>query len=167
MIDRLVKITVWLTDAHGVTFNPTDPFNRANGYLDMQSGDDFQVEFNQDDTARVDHFTMFADGNGLSAVGFPNPDNTDTSSNSLMVHDDRSNARIWRHDYDTRVWRLVDCRRQEGRVQRYMGDSKWIGNGAWTIYVRACGSYESRRLKGGLLLKREAEQLLLMKIPDP
>tara|TARA_B100000745_G_scaffold297666_1_gene244928 strand:+ start:194 stop:397 length:204 start_codon:yes stop_codon:yes gene_type:complete len=45
MIDRLVKITVWLTDAHGVTFNPTDPFNGANDYLDMQSGDDFQVEF--------------------------------------------------------------------------------------------------------------------------
>ena len=55
MIDRLVKITVWLTDPHGVTFNPTDPFNGVNGYLDMQSGDDFQVEFNQDDTARVDH----------------------------------------------------------------------------------------------------------------
>ena len=56
---------------------------------------------------------------------------------------------------------------RKGEIQGYMGDSKWIGNGAWTIYVRACGSYESRRLKGGLLLKREAEQLLLMKIPDP
>ena len=76
----------------------------------------FRFEFNQDDTARVDHFSVFADGNGLSAVGFLNPDNLDTSTNSLMVHDDRSNARIWRHDYDTRVWRLVDCRRQEGRV---------------------------------------------------
>ena len=167
MIDRLVKITVWLTDPHGVTFNPTDPFNGVNGYLDMQSGDDFQVEFNQDDTAMVDHFTMFADGYSLSAVGFLNPDNPDTSSNSLMVLDDRSNARIWRYDYYTRVWRVADCQRQEGRVQRYMGASKWIGNGAWTLHVRACGSYESRRLKGGLLLKREAEQLLLMKIPDP
>ena len=35
------------------------------------------------------------------------------------------------------------------------------------LYVRACGSSESRRLKGALLLKRETGQLLLMKIPDP
>ena len=50
---------------------------------------------------------MFADGNGLSAVGFLNPDNPDTSSNSLMVQDDRSNARIWRYDFDTRGWKIL------------------------------------------------------------
>ena len=58
---------------------------------------------------------MFADGNGLSAVGYLNPDNTDSSSNSLMVHDGRSNARIWRYDYDTGVCRVVDCLPKEGR----------------------------------------------------
>ena len=86
---------------------------------------------------------MFADGNGLSAVGFLNPDDTDSSSNSLMVHDGRSNARIWRYDYDTGVCRVVDCLPKEGRVQGYMGALKWIGNGPWTLYVRACGSYKA------------------------
>jgi hypothetical protein len=65
------------------------------------------LEFNQDDPNRVDNFSVFADSDGLSAVGFLNSDNLDTSSNSLMVQEDRNNARIWRYDYDTRVWKVV------------------------------------------------------------
>ena len=83
----------------------------------------FRFEFNQDDTARVDHFSVFADGNGLSAVGFLNPDNLDTSTNSLMVHDDRSNARIWRYDYDTRVWSVVST----------VYDRKGESSGIWML----------------------------------
>ena len=52
------------------------------------------LEFNQDDPARVDNFSVFADGDGLSAVGFLNSYNLDTSCNSLMAQEDRNNAKI-------------------------------------------------------------------------
>ena len=126
------------------------------------------LEFNQDDPARVTHFLVFADGDDLSAVGFLNSDNLDISSNSLMVQNDRSNARIWRYDHDTRVWKVVatvNDRREES--SGIVGASKWFGDGTWLLDVRARGRYESRRLKGALLLKREAGQLLLMNIPEP
>ena len=109
---------------------------------------------------------MFADGDGLSAVGFRNPDNPDTSSNSLMVQKVRSNARIWRYDFDTRVWKvLATVNDRRGESSGIVDPSKWFGDGAWLLDVQAHGSYESRRLRGALLLKREAGQLLLMKIP--
>jgi hypothetical protein len=225
--------------------DPTDPFNGANDYLDLQPGEDFKGEFirvpkeiargqtgeapqdalglediaydkndphvvyfadtgrtrvipdpetgrmqrgprgtvgqadngsvfkmvlNDKNPRKVDSFMVLAQGDASGAdkfVEFINPDNLDTSANSLMVQEDNDDARIWWYDFDDKTWSVVaTVNDPDGESSGIVDASAWFGAGAWILDVQAHGIFMDEELQpDGTLLKREAGQLLLMVIP--
>ena len=70
----------------------------------------FKLVFNDRDPRNVDSFTILADGDLTASavfVPFTNPDNIDTSANSLMVQEDADGALIWRYDLNLETWAVV------------------------------------------------------------
>jgi hypothetical protein len=133
------------------------------------NGSIFRFVFNPDDPKVVDSFTVLAQGDDPvhgDFVGFVNPDNVDTSANSLMVQEDADEAKIWRFNLGS-TWSVVaTVNDPDGESSGIVDASKWFGDGAWVLTVQAHGSNESEELQpDGTLLKREDGQLLLMKIP--
>ncbi len=161
---------VYVADTGRTRIEPDPATGRLmRGSVDTAAADNgriFRFEFNEDDPTKVDSFSVFADGDGPDGVGFRNPDNMDTSANSLMVQEDTSNAKIWRYDFGTGIWSIVATVNDTGGESSGIVDaSKWFGDGTWLLDVQAHSTNESEKLKDGVLLKREDGQLLLMKIP--
>ena len=96
-----------------------------------------------------------------------NPDNIDTSLNSLMVQEDTGNAKIWRQDLATGTWSVAaTVNDPRGESSGIVDASDWYGPGSWILDVQAHGSNFAEEVDSeGILRKLEDGQLLLMKIP--
>ena len=129
----------------------------------------FQFVFNADDPSVVDSFTVLADGDaeGTSAyVPFVNPDNVDTSKNSLMVQEDNDGARIWQYRMNQGDWRIVATVNDfDGESSGIVDATEFFGPGNWLLTVQAHGTNVDEEIIDGIKFKREDGQLMLMKIP--
>jgi len=129
----------------------------------------FKMVFNEANPRRVDSFSVFADGDATTAPEFVpmrSPDNMGTSSNSLMVQEDTSNAKIWRYDFSTATWSVVaTVNDPSGESSGIVDGTDWFGPGSWVLDVQAHGTYVDQELAGDVVLKREAGQLMLMIVP--
>ena len=129
----------------------------------------FQFTFNADDPSVVDSLTVLADGDaeGTSAyVPFVNPDNVDTSKNSLMVQEDNDGARIWQYRMSEGDWRIVaTINDPDGESSGIVDATEFFGPGNWLLTVQAHGTDIDEEVVDGVTLKREDGQLMLMKIP--
>jgi hypothetical protein len=103
-------------------------------------------------------------------VAMRNPDNIDTSVNSLMVQEDTSDAKIWQHELGTTNWNHVATANETPWETSGIVDvSEWYGSGWWLLDVQGHGPdfwIDSDFDAGtGVTSKLEAGQLLLMEIP--
>ena len=137
------------------------------GFAD--NGRIFKFVFNENNPRKVDSFSVFADGDAPSApefVPFINPDNMDTSLNSLMVQEDHDNARIWHYDFGTTTWNVVaTVNDPDGESSGIVDASEWFGEGAWILDVQGHGVFVDQEVIDGVTRKLESGQLLLMVIP--
>lgn len=129
----------------------------------------FQMVFNENNPRKVDSFKVMADGDAPGSgvyVPFVNPDNIDTSANSLMVQEDASNAKIWRYDFASGGWSIVaTVNDPDGESSGIVDASAWFGPGAWLLDVQGHGLFVDQEQVGNVLFKRESGQLILMIIP--
>ncbi len=131
----------------------------------------FKMVMNADDPTIVDSLTILADGDLVDSdvyVPFTSPDNLDTSTKSLMVQEDTSGAQVYQHRFADGSWRVVATVADPASESSGIVDaSAWFGGGTWLLDVQAHGSNvaEDTTTIPGTLIKREAGQLLLMKIP--
>jgi hypothetical protein len=133
---------------------------------EADNGRIFRFVFNENNPRKVDSFSVFADGDGPEAIGFINPDNMDTSANSIMVQEDNDNARIWHYDFSSGMWSVVaTVNDPDGESSGIVDASAWFGPGAWILDVQGHGMYVAEEQVGDVLYKRESGQLLLMVIP--
>jgi hypothetical protein len=95
------------------------------------------------------------------------PDNMDTSMNSLMVQEDKSDAKIWHHDFGTGTWSVAATVKKSGGDSSGIVDaSEWFGSGAWILDVQGGEDIIQEFDPGtGVTSKLSSGQLLLMKIP--
>ncbi len=129
----------------------------------------FRMVFNRANPRKVDSFSVLADADDESApefVSMRNPDNMDTSVNSLMVQEDADEAKIWRHDFGTGTWSVVaTVNDPDGESSGIVDASEWFGPGTWILDVQGHGAFVDQEQVGPILLKRESGQLLWMSIP--
>ena len=130
----------------------------------------FKLVFNRANPRRVDSFSVLADGDALGTsevVPMRNPDNMDSSSNSLMVQEDEDDAKIWRYDISTASWSVVaTVNDPNGESSGIVDGSDWFGPGSWVLDVQGHGVFVDQELQpDGTLLKRESGQLLLLIVP--
>jgi len=129
----------------------------------------FKFVFNEDNPRKVDSFSVFADGDAPSAsefVPFFNPDNMDTSANSLMVQEDTGDAKIWWYDFGSSSWSVVaTVNDPRGESSGIVDASEWFGAGAWILDVQGHGVFVDQEVIDGVTRKLESGQLLLMVIP--
>lgn len=166
-----------LTDAQWIALDPEN--NTASGRLHrgpsagpygaFGNGRIFKFVMNAADPTQVDEFSILQDADTVAADGVTrmrNPDNLDTSANSLMVQEDASNAKIWRYDLATETWSIVaSVDDPSGESSGIIDMSRWLGAGWWALDVQAHGSDVDFEVVGGVRIKREDGQLLLMQIP--
>lgn len=157
----------------------------------------FQLVLNQDDPLQVDSLSILinADAGGYgNPAALHNPDNIDTSANSLMIQEDPGShngyppgggpsARVWRYDFASgaltvaaEVDQSADPAAREGTWESsgILDVSKYFGPGTWLVNVQAHSLFvetETRTVtlpngtSGPILFKRESGQLLLLTIP--
>jgi hypothetical protein len=131
----------------------------------------FKMVLNVDDPTVVDSLTIFADGDAVGSdvyVPFTSPDNLETSTKSLMVQEDTDDAQVFQYRFANGSWRVVATVTDAASESSGIVDaSAWFGGGTWLLDVQAHGSTvaEDTVSEPGTLIKREAGQLLLMKIP--
>ena len=153
--------------------NATGRMQRGGGGTVGQAdnGRIFKFVFNEDDPTVVDSLTVYADGDATGSdvfVPFVNPDNIDTSKNSLMVQEDTGNSKIWQHRFSQGWWRVVaTVNDSRGESSGIVDASEYFGPGTWLLDVQAHGNNvdEDTTTEEGTLIKREDGQLMLMKIP--
>jgi hypothetical protein len=129
----------------------------------------FRFEFDANNPRKVVAFSVLADGDAPTSdvfVPFINPDNMDTSNNSLMVQEDHSDARIWRQDLASGSWTVVaTVNDPRGESSGVVDASEWFGPGSWLLDVQGHGENVTEEVVGGIRYKLESGQLMLMKIP--
>jgi hypothetical protein len=142
---------------------------------EFPNGRVYRMEFSPSNPRKVVSFSILLN-NDLGGRGNPNvmhqPDNMGTSTNSLMVQEDTSQApgaRVWRYHFATATWSVV-ASVVDGTSNESSGivdASEWFGDGAWLLDVQAHNVFvnEDTVTRPGVRLKREGGQLLLMKIP--
>ena len=133
------------------------------------NGSIFRFEFNENNPRKVDSFSILAQGDSDSSgafIGFVNPDNMDTSLNSLMVQEDTDDAKIWQYDLSAGIWSVVaTVNDPDGESSGIVDASEWFGAGSWILDVQGHGMNVAEQVINGVTYKRESGQLLLMKIP--
>ncbi|MFW2382959.1 MAG: alkaline phosphatase PhoX [Acidimicrobiales bacterium] len=130
----------------------------------------YRFEFNEKNPRIVDSFSVLADGDAPGSdefVSFTSPDNLDTSSNSLMVQEDTSEAKIWRHDFASGEWTVVaTVNDPRGESSGIVDASEWFGEGTWLLDVQAHGTLlETAPGPDNTTLKLEDGQLMLLNVP--
>jgi hypothetical protein len=137
------------------------------GFAD--NGRIFRFEINESNPRKVDSFSVLADGDAPESevfVPFVNPDNMGASTNSLMVQEDADDAKIWWHVFDDGSWTVVaTVNDPDGESSGIVDASEWFGSGAWLLDVQGHGANVDEEMVNGVLLEREAGQLILMDIP--
>jgi len=97
------------------------------------------------------------------------PDNVDTSVNSLMVQEDSGqapNSRIWRYDFATETWSVVASVTDAAWESSGIVDASAVfGEGAWLVTVQAHNVFVDQQVVGPTTFKREGGQLLLLRLP--
>jgi len=141
---------------------------------EADNGSIFRLELDPANPLEVDSLTVMAQGDNAAAadfVPFVSPDNLDTSWNSLMVQEDTFGARVWWHQFAGGSWSVVATVADPASESSGIVDaSGWFGPGTWLLDVQAHGTWVNQ-VNGdnvgqpGVTLKREAGQLLLMRIP--
>ena len=182
---RVEDITYDKTDPHVVYFadtgerralpDPTTGRLRRGSSTDMgpyPNGRVFRMELNAANPRFVDSFSILVDAD---AGGYNNPDvihqpdNVDTSANSLMVQEDSSqppNSRVWRYDFATQTWSVVaSVNDPDWESSGIVDASAFFGPGAWLLDVQAHRDFVKTAQSGSVLIKREAGQLILMRLP--
>jgi hypothetical protein len=165
-----------LTDAQWVALNPANtPSGRlhrgpsSGPFGDFGRGRIFKMVLNADDPTVVDEFSILLDADTVMPDGvnlMNHPDNVDTSTNSLMVQEDASNAKIWRLDFGTASWSVVATVDDTGGESSGIVDmSRWLGAGWWALDVQAHSADVDSQVVNGVTLKREDGQLMLMQVP--
>jgi hypothetical protein len=134
----------------------------------------FQMTFARHDPRRVVDFSIVLDGNAgpnplAPASPMKNPDNLGISSDSLMIQEDVSSgfeSRILRYDLSTGS--LTDVAHvntigweSSGIVNAF----EFFGDGAWLLDVQAHTVFVDQRVVGDVTRKREAGQLILLRLP--
>jgi hypothetical protein len=132
----------------------------------------FRMEFDPTNPLEVTSFSILlnSDPGGLNNPNVMHqPDNVDTSSNSLMVQEDSGQApesRIWRYDFTTQEWTVVaSVRDQAWESSGIVDASDAFGNGAWLVTVQAHNVFVDQEVVGSVTFKREGGQLLLLRLP--
>jgi hypothetical protein len=138
----------------------------------------FRIELDPDDPLEVVSFSILLnnDPGGLgNAAVMHQPDNIDTSANSLMVQEDSAQApfpRIWRYDFATQTWSVVaSVNDQDWESSGIVNASDAFGPGAWLVTVQAHDIFVAQSAPlpvppGGTTIdKREGGQLLLIRLP--
>jgi len=179
--DKRDPRTVYIADT-GATRVVPDP---ATGRLvrgpsgtvgSADNGRIFKMVLNADDPTIVDSLTILADGDLVGTdvyVPFTSPDNVDTSRKSLMVQEDTSDASVWQYRFGRHgkagAWRVVaNVLDPSGESSGIVDASSAFGSGSWLLDVQAHGLppvTSGLDADGVTVVKREAGQLLLMKIP--
>jgi hypothetical protein len=169
-----------LDDAQWIAINPE--VNTASGRLHRAPsgtnggrgfGRVFKLVMNADDPTVVDSFSILLDGdtqlltdhNGASTK-MSHPDNVAIGKKSLMVQEDSANARIWRFSLEDGTWSVVaTVNDPAGESSGIVDASAWFGPGWWMLDVQAHSApFQTSEVVGGVTIKRERGQLLLMKI---
>jgi Bacterial protein of unknown function (DUF839) len=169
-----------LDDAQWIALNPT--VNTPSGRLHRApSGNNggrgfgriFKLVMNADDPTVVDSFSILLDAdtqlltdhNGATTK-MSHPDNVAIGKKSLMIQEDTSNSRIWRYSLEDGTWSVVaTVNDPAGESSGIVDASAWFGPGWWMVDVQAHSvPYETSDVVGGVTIKRERGQLLLMKI---
>ena len=129
----------------------------------------FKFVFNEKNPRKVDSFSVFADGDAPGApefVAMTSPDNIDTSTYSLMVQEDTSDALIWNLNFATGAWSVVATVNDPGGESSGIVDaSEWFGPGSWILDVQGSTDVFSEVDPDGVIRKLSSGQLLLMNIP--
>ncbi len=151
----------------------------------------FKLVFNDQDPLQVDSLSILIDadaGDYNNPDALHNPDNIDTSTNSLMIQEDpgshnRYHARVWRYDLATGELSeaaVVDPSAAAPGAWESSGIldvSDYFGPGTWLVNVQAHTLFvesETRTVidtsrtppvEATLTFKREGGQLLLLTIP--
>ena len=130
----------------------------------------FKFVFNEKNSRMVDSFSVFADGDAPGApefVAMTSPDNIDTSTYSLMVQEDTSDALIWNLNFATGAWSVVaTVNDSRGESSGIVDASEWFGPGSWILDVQGSVDVLSEvDPNTGVISKLTSGQLLLMKIP--
>ena len=157
----------------------------------------FKMVLNEQDPTVVDSLSILidADAGGYgNPAAMHNPDNLDTSRNSLMIQEDPGshngyapgagpNARIWRYDLTTGALTIVaevdqsadpNARAGSWESSGILNVSAHFGPGAWLVNVQAHSLFVESEVKtvtlpsgasGPITFKREGGQLLLLEIP--
>ncbi|MGH2524711.1 MAG: hypothetical protein ACRDH2_19565, partial [Anaerolineales bacterium] len=120
------------------------------------------------------------------AAAMHNPDNLDTSANSLMIQEDPGShnnfnvgagpaARIWRYDLASETLSVVAAVDQSADTtgarlgawesSGILNVSDAFGPGAWLVTVQAHTLFVETEQRGPLLFKREGGQLVLLRVP--
>jgi hypothetical protein len=139
-------------------------------------GSVFEMVFARRNPRVVKSLTVLAQGDDTSGdafVPFTSPDNLGSSAKSLMMQEDTSNAKIWRHDLGSGDWNVVATVDDPvGESSGIVDASSWFGQGTWLLTVQAHGTFQESQVVPNpsgsgpdLTIKREDGQLLLMKIP--
>ncbi|HEY7452465.1 MAG TPA: hypothetical protein VIA02_08115 [Candidatus Limnocylindria bacterium] len=115
----------------------------------------FKFVLNAANPLVVDSFTVAAEGGmrqvnadgsitTLVAPWFRAPDNLDAGSNSLMLQEDASNAKIWQWDYAGTWTHVATVDRDNNTATSDAGESsgildvsRWFGAGWWALDVQA------------------------------
>lgn len=171
--DRNHPRTVYLADTGQTRIVPDPATGRLmrlpSGAGLADKGRIFEMVFDEKNPRKVDRFSVFADGDSPGSAEFVpmrNPDNMDTSHNSLMVQEDTNGARIWRYDFGTETWSVVATVNDPvGESSGIVDASDWFGPGWWMLDVQAHGTFIDTQFVNGVTLKRESGQLLRLKIP--
>jgi hypothetical protein len=170
-VDKNDPHVVYMADTGGtgVVPNPTTGrLSRGSGGI-SDNGAIFRFEFDHDDATVVTSFSKIAQGDDPSAgayVAFRSPDNIDTSSKSLMVSEDASDAKVWQHRLRQGTWRTVaTVADSDSESSGIVDASRWFGGGTWLLDVQGHGTNVEEEQVGDVLYKMESGQLLLMTIP--
>jgi Bacterial protein of unknown function (DUF839) len=147
----------------------------------------FKMVLNAADPLKVDSFEILIDADtaGYNKDGLHNPDNLDTSGNSLMIQEDPISvnnfnpgegptARIWRYDLQTGQLTIVaevdqsaDPKAKAGTWESsgIVNASTLFGPGTWLVNVQAHSIWVETQAAEGYTRKLEGGQLLLLIVP--
>lgn len=144
----------------------------------------FRMVLNARDPRIVDSLQVHTEASAIpTSSGGPmrNPDNLDVGSDSLMVQEDASNAKVWRYDLATQVWSHVGTvthptAPSAGESSGIVDASAWLGDGWWALDVQshvnqfvAPGTFTYTHPSTGITdtyqKRREDGQLLLLYLP--